>query len=39
LQVSSASRSAILPQAFGTLIVWEDKTDGGDDVFMYSIME
>ncbi len=39
LQISSASRSAILPQAFGTLIVWEDKTDGGDDVFMYSIME
>lgn len=39
LQISSATRSAILPQAFGTLIVWEDKTDGGDDMFMYSIME
>lgn len=38
LQVSSANRSAILPQAFGTLIVWEDKTDSGDDKFMYNIM-
>ena len=38
LQVSSATRSAILPQAFGTLIVWEDKTENGDDVFMYNIM-
>jgi len=38
LQVSSATRSAILPQAFGTLIVWEDKTENGDDMFMYNIM-
>ncbi len=38
LQVSPANRSAILPQAFGTLIVWEDKTDSGDDKFMYNIM-
>lgn len=39
LQVSEADCSAILPQAFGTLVVWEDKTStSGSDVFKYNIM-
>ncbi len=38
LQVSEASRNSILPQAFGSLIVWEDKTDSGDDMFKYIIV-
>jgi hypothetical protein len=38
LQVSEANRNSILPQAFGTLIVWEDKTDSGNDMFKYNIM-
>ena len=38
LQVSESSSSAILPQAFGTLVVWEDKSSSGDDVFKYNIM-
>ncbi len=39
LQVSESGCSAILPQAFGTLIVWEDKTStSGSDVFKYNIM-
>ncbi len=39
LQVSESGSSAILPQAFGTLIVWEDKTStSGSDVFKYNIM-
>lgn len=39
LQVSESDCSAILPQAFGTLIVWEDKTStSGSDVFKYNIM-
>jgi len=40
IQVSETGRSAILPQAFGTLIVWEDKTvTSGSDVFKYNIIE
>lgn len=40
LQVSESDCSAILPQAFGSLIVWEDKTKtSGSDVFKYNIME
>ena len=39
IQVSENGSSAILPQAFGTLIVWEDKTStSGSDVFKYNIM-
>lgn len=39
LQVSESSCSAILPQAFDTLVVWEDKTStSGSDVFKYNIM-
>ena len=39
LQVSESACSAILPQAFGTLVVWEDKTStSGSDVFKYNIM-
>ncbi len=39
IQVSETGSSAILPQAFGTLIVWEDKTStSGSDVFKYNIM-
>lgn len=40
IQVSEANCSAILPQAFGSLIVWEDKTKtSGNDVFKYNIIE
>ncbi|MBR2860606.1 MAG: hypothetical protein IKB86_02065 [Clostridia bacterium] len=39
VQVSEAGRSAILPQAFGSLVVWEDKTDtSGKDVFKYNVL-
>ncbi len=39
VQVSESGRSAILPQAFGTLVVWEDKSDtSGNDVFKYNIL-
>ncbi len=39
IQVSETGSSAILPQAFGTLIVWEDKTStSGSDLFKYNIM-
>lgn len=37
-QVSESGRSAILPQCTGNLVVWEDKTDSGDDVFKYNIL-
>lgn len=37
-QVSQSGRSAILPQCTGNLVVWEDKTDSGDDVFKYNIL-
>ena len=39
LQVSEANCASILPQAFGTLVVWEDKTDtSANDLFKYNIM-
>ena len=39
VQVSESGRSSILPQAFGTLVVWEDKSDtSGNDVFKYNIL-
>ncbi len=39
VQVSESGHSAILPQAFGTMIVWEDKTEtSGKDVFKYNIL-
>ena len=38
-QISESDCSAILPQAFGTLVVWEDKTStSGNDVFKYNIL-
>lgn len=38
VQVSESGRSAIMPQCSGTVAVWEDKTDGGDDLFKYNIL-
>jgi len=40
VQVSQSNNYAMLPQAYGSLIVWEDKTGKAtSDVFKYNIVE